>query len=179
MNAGNPAQSQGGIDVSPSPTFPTILRDSPSESHQFSQQGVVQGNGNGDFPADKGDQEWYSAAMSEGPRLQVAFFRTETGREPVREWLLSLPRPERQIIGTDLLDVQYAWPLGMPLVRKLDTDLWEVRSTLGGRIARVLVTLEGTTLVAIHGFIKKSQRTPKEELDLAKKRLQTLRRRNT
>ena len=117
--------------------------------------------------------------MSEGPRLQVAFFRTETGREPVREWLLSLPRSERQIIGTDLLDVQYGWPLGMPLVRKLDTDLCEVRSALGNRIARVLVTVEGTTLVAIHGFIKKSQRTPKADLDLAKKRLQTLRRRNT
>ena len=117
--------------------------------------------------------------MSEGPRLQVAFFRTETGREPVREWLLSLPRSERQIIGTDLLDVQYGWPLGLPLVRKLETDLWEVRSALGDRIARVLVTIEGMTLVVIHGFIKKSQRTPKEDLDLARKRLQALRRRNT
>jgi phage-related protein len=99
------------------------------------------------------------------------------GREPVREWLLSLSRVERQVIGTDLLDVQYGWPVGMPLVRKLATDLWEVRSDLDDRIARVLFTIEETTLVALHGFIKKSQRTPKADLDLAKKRLNALRRR--
>ena len=115
--------------------------------------------------------------MTNGLRLWLAFFRTDGGREPVREWLLSLPRAERQIIGTDLLDVQYSWPIGMPLVRKLDTDLWEVRSDLGDRIARVLFTIEETTLVALHGFIKKSQRTPKDDLNLAKKRLQTLQRR--
>jgi len=62
-------------------------------------------------------------------------------------------------------------------VRKLDTDLWEVRSDLGDRIARVLFTIEETTLLALHGFIKKSQRTPKDDLVLAKKRLQILQRR--
>jgi phage-related protein len=113
--------------------------------------------------------------MSEGLRLRMAFFKTEAGREPVREWLLSLPRTERQIVGTDLLDVQYGWPLGMPLVRKLEVDLWEVRSDLGDRIARVLFTIEGTTLVALHGFIKKSQRIPQNDLALAKQRLHTLR----
>jgi phage-related protein len=65
----------------------------------------------------------------------------------------------------------------MPLVRKVDADLWEVSSALGDRIARVLFTIEETTLVALHGFIKKSQRTPKDDLDLAKKRLQTVQRR--
>lgn len=115
--------------------------------------------------------------MTNGVRLRLVFFKTEGGREPVREWLLSLPRAERQIIGTDLLDVQYSWPIGMPLVRKLDTDLWEVRSELGDRIGRVLFTIEEATLVALPGFIKKSQKTPKDDLDLAKKRLQTLQRR--
>jgi phage-related protein len=111
--------------------------------------------------------------MRNGLRLRVAFFKTEMGREPVREWLLSLSRAERQVIGTDLLDVQYGWPVGMPLVRKLATDLWEVRSDLDDRIARVLFTIEETTLVALHGFIKKSQQTPKGDLDLAKKRFPT------
>ncbi|MGE0824206.1 MAG: type II toxin-antitoxin system RelE/ParE family toxin [Candidatus Binatia bacterium] len=115
--------------------------------------------------------------MTNGVRLQLAFFKTEGGREPVREWLLSLPRAERQAVGADLLDVQYSWPIGMPLVRKIDPDLWEVRSDLEDRIARVLFTIEESTLVALHGFIKKSQRTPKSDLDLAKTRLQTLRRR--
>lgn len=115
--------------------------------------------------------------MTNGLRLQMAFFKTEGGREPVREWLLALPRAERQAIGTDLLDVQYAWPVGMPLVRKLEADLWEVRSDLGDRMARVLFTIEEKTLVALHGFIKKSQRTPKDDLDLAKIRLHILQRR--
>ena len=64
------------------------------------------------------------------PILSVAFYRTETGREPVREWLKSLPREERRIIGEDIKTVQFGWPLGMPLVRKLDKGLWEVRSRL-------------------------------------------------
>ncbi len=115
--------------------------------------------------------------MTNGVRLRMAFFKTEGGREPVREWLLALPRAERHAIGTDLLDVQYTWPVGMPLVRKLDDDLWEVRSNVGDRIARVLFTIEEKTLVALHGFIKKSQKTPQDDLDLAKNRLRTLQRR--
>jgi len=113
--------------------------------------------------------------MQNGLRLRMAFFRTETGREPVREWLQSLADGDRKTIGSDILAVQYGWPLGMPLVRKLEKDLWEVRSTLDDRLARVLFTLEGATMVALHGFIKKSQRTPKADLDVAKTRLRTLR----
>jgi len=109
--------------------------------------------------------------VTNGLRLRLTFFKTEGGREPVREWLLSLPREERQVIGTDLLDVQYSWPLGMPLVRKLDADLWEVRSNLGDRIGRVLFTVEEATLVALHGFIKKSQKTSAAELATARRRL--------
>jgi phage-related protein len=116
--------------------------------------------------------------MKNGLRLRVAFFQTEQGGEPVREWLRSLSAIDRKTIGSDILVVQYGWPLGMPLVRKLEKDLWEVRSTVGDRIARVLFTIEETTLVALHGFIKKSRRTPKADLDLAKTRLRVLRRRN-
>jgi phage-related protein len=116
--------------------------------------------------------------MGEGPRLQVVFFQTGTGREPVREWIKSLPREEQHVIGSDLLAVQYGWPLGMPLVRKLEEELWEMRSTLGNRIARVLFTVQGIVLVPLHGFIKKSPKTPKADLDLARQRLRALRRRD-
>jgi phage-related protein len=106
--------------------------------------------------------------------LSVAFFRTETGREPVRQWLKSLVREERRIIGEDIKCVQFGWPLGMPLVSKLDKNLWEVRSRLPGRIARVLFTAGEGQMVLLHGFIKKSRKTPKEELELAKTRLRLL-----
>jgi phage-related protein len=115
--------------------------------------------------------------MGEGPRLRVVFFTTEAGREPVREWIKSLPREEQRTIGKRVLAVQYGWPVGMPRVRKLEEDLWEVRVPLDNRIARVLCTVQGTLMMLLHGFIKTSQKTPKEDLDLARQRLRALRRR--
>jgi phage-related protein len=108
------------------------------------------------------------------PILSVAFFRTETGREPVREWLKSLPREHRRIIGEAIKTVQFGWPLGMPLVRKLDKSLWEVRVHLPSGIARILFTASERRMVLLHGFIKKSQKTPREDLELAKTRLRML-----
>lgn len=108
------------------------------------------------------------------PILFVLFFRTPSGHEPVREWLKSLPRTERKIIGEDIKTVQFGWPLGMPLVRKLDQDLWEVRSRLSNRIARVLFTTGEGRMVLLHGFMKKSQKTPRKDLQLVKTRLRLL-----
>jgi len=108
------------------------------------------------------------------PILSVAFFRTASGNEPVREWLKSLPREERRILGENIKTVQFGWPLGMPLVRKLDKGLWEVRSRLPNRIARVIFTSGEGRMVLLHGFIKKSQKTPQEDLELARTRLRLL-----
>ena len=109
--------------------------------------------------------------MENIPRLRVAFFQTEAGREPMREWLKALPRAERKAIGEEIKTVQFGWPLGIPIVRKMEAGLWEVRVRLGDRIARVFFTVEQDVLVLLHGFIKKGQKTPKKELDLARKRL--------
>lgn len=80
-------------------------------------------------------------------------------------------RDGRKAIGEDLKLVQFRWPLGMPLVRKLETDLWEVRSHLaGGRMARVLFTTSGREVALLHSFIKKSRKTPKDDLELARRR---------
>ena len=113
--------------------------------------------------------------MNDEMRLQVFFYRTSSGAEPVREWLKSLPTEERKIIGDDLKTAQFGWPLGMPLIRKLEADLWEVRSRLPHRIARVIFTVEDSKMVLLHGFIKKSQKTPVEDLQLARQRLKALR----
>ena len=98
------------------------------------------------------------------------FFQTEEGREPVREWLRNLPRRERKIIGEDIMTVQFRWPLGMPLVDHLGAGLWEIRSKLPTRIARVLFCVQNEKLVLLHGFIKKTRKTPPEERALALKR---------
>lgn len=104
------------------------------------------------------------------PILSVRFFRTEMGNEPVREFLRDLPAEDRKIIGTDIKEIQFGWPLGMPLVRKMEKDLWEIRSHLEGRIARVLFTVREGQMVLLHGFIKKAQKTPKSELITARTR---------
>ena len=101
--------------------------------------------------------------------LRVMFFRTAANNEPVRDLLKGLPK-ESKAIGADILAVQYAWPVGKPLVDSLDEGIWEVRSTLGNRIARTLFTIVDEEIVLLHGFIKKTQKTPQGELDLAKKR---------
>ena len=102
--------------------------------------------------------------------LQVVFFKTDAGNEPVRKWLLDLSRADCKAIGADILTVQYAWPVGKPLVDNLGDGIWEVRSRLSNRIARTLFAVVDGEIVLLHGFIKKQQKTPPDELDLAKKR---------
>lgn len=104
------------------------------------------------------------------PILSVKFFCSDSGNEPVREWLKSLPREECRIVGQEIKTVQFGWPLGMPLVRKLTKDLWEVRIRLPNRVARVIFTTATGQMILLHGFIKKSQSTPEEDLKLAKTR---------
>ena len=93
----------------------------------------------------------------------------------MRDWLLSLQQDERKTIGEDIKTVQFGWPIGMPIARKVEKDLWEVRSKLQNKIARMLFTVEGSQIVLLHGFIKKTQKMPQNDLELAKRRLAHLR----
>ena len=106
-------------------------------------------------------------------RLRAVFFRTAAGGEPVREWLRGMkPVEDRKRIGMDIQTVEFGWPVGMPACRPLKDGLYEVRSSLAnGRIGRVLFYVgQGDEMVLLHGFIKKTQKTPPDDLELAKKR---------
>ena len=92
-----------------------------------------------------------SGAESKEPVLEVRFYKTSAGNEPVREWLRRLDKPTRLIIGEDIKTAQYGWPLGMPLIRKLQSGLWEVRSDLKSGVARVMFTVEGGLMILLHG----------------------------
>ena len=112
--------------------------------------------------------------MSEGfKRLPAAFFRQAvSGREPVREWLRQLGPADRKIVGDDVRDLEFAWPVGLPLCRSLGGGLWEVRSDLtDGKIARVVFCVHQEHAVLLHAFVKKSQKTPQGDLELARKRM--------
>ncbi|WP_447386654.1 type II toxin-antitoxin system RelE/ParE family toxin [Stenotrophomonas maltophilia] len=103
--------------------------------------------------------------------MDVRFYRSASADEPVRVWLMKEVSAEaRKAIGGDIKTVQLGWPLGMPLVRKMDDRLWEVRSSIPEGIARVMFTTVKQDMVLLHGFVKKSPTTPKTDLALAKKR---------
>ena len=107
------------------------------------------------------------------PKLSAAFYAqpgSTPPSQPVRDWLKRLPKEERIEIGSDIQSVQFGWPLGMPLVKHLRGDLWEVRTTLSTRIARVLFAVDSNTMYLLHGFIKASQKTPPTDITLAEKR---------
>lgn len=102
-------------------------------------------------------------------KTPVVFYRT--AGEAVLDWLRGLDEADRNIIGQDLMRVQFRWPIGMPLCRPLGDGLFEVRSSLPShRIARVLFCFTEGRLLALHGFIKKTQKTPDDDLKLACKR---------
>jgi phage-related protein len=104
--------------------------------------------------------------------IPLAFWRSNSRREPVREWLSELSREDKRTIGRDIAKVQFGWPLGLPLCRSLGGGLWEVRSSLASRReARVLFGFHGSMLIALHAFIKKAQKTPAGDLELARERL--------
>ncbi len=107
--------------------------------------------------------------------MPVRFYRTEAGGSPVLEWLRGLDKSDRQAIGLDLMRVQFGWPIGRPLVRSLRDGLWEVRSSLPSqRIARLILCFHAGVLVVLPGFIKKTQKTqktPTDDLALAKRRM--------
>ena len=104
-------------------------------------------------------------------KIPVVFYRTRGGSEIVRDWLRALDEKDRNAIGLDLMRVQYRWPVGMPLCRTLGDGLWEVRTSLPSRrIARVFFCAVQDRIVVLHGFIKKTQKTPEDELSLARRR---------
>ena len=104
-------------------------------------------------------------------RLNVVFFKTDSGTEPVRRWLKDLPVAHKKAIGEDIKTVQFGWPLGMPLVEKLEPYLWEVRTRVPDGIARMLFTVDGQVMILLHGFIKKTRKIPQKEIGTARSRL--------
>jgi phage-related protein len=104
-------------------------------------------------------------------KIPVVFYRTPAGTEVVRSWLRDLDEEDRDAIGQDLMRVQYRWPVGMPLCRAMGAGLWELRSDLrSNRIARILFSVRDGKILVLHGFIKKTQKTPDDDLALAHRR---------
>ncbi len=108
-------------------------------------------------------------------RIPARFYQTETGNEPVRVWLKQLEPLDKKAVGIDIKTVEYGWPIGMPTCRPMKLGLYEIRSNLpSGKVARVLFCIHEAQMILLHEFIKKTQKTPTQDLDLALKRKRTL-----
>ena len=117
------------------------------------------------------DHIWVGMASDRVGRIPVVFYQTATGREVMRDWLRNLDQRDRNVVGRDLMRLQYRWPVGMPLCRALGDGLWEVRSELtSNRIARILFSIRDGRVLVLHGFVKKTRRTPDDHLTLARRR---------
>src|SRR5207253_1001200 len=104
-------------------------------------------------------------------RIRVQFFRSDSGNESVRDWLLhELDKEQRYAVGEDLRTIEFGWPVGMPRVRKLGESLWESRTTFKNGIARVFFTIERDRMILLHAIVKKSPKTPQQSLQTARQR---------
>jgi phage-related protein len=106
----------------------------------------------------------------QGKRVPAIFYRTEAGGEPVRDWLKGLLPDDRKRIGEDIKTVEFGWPVGMPVCKPLGEGIYEARTSLAqNRSARVLFYIDKKDrMVLLHGLIKKTQKTPDEDLALAR-----------
>lgn len=112
--------------------------------------------------------------MKRDKSIPIFFYRSGNGKEPVREFLQELSVEEKKIVGTDLMVLQWRWPVGEPLVKNLGKSIYEVRSTLKNRIVRILFAQVFDKLVLLHAFIKKTQKTDDKDIKLAIKRLKEI-----
>lgn len=104
-------------------------------------------------------------------KLPARFYVSAAGHKPVREWILQLPESDRYMIGKDIQKVEFGWPIGRPHCAPLGSGLWEVRSTLArNRIARLIFCMDDGCTVLLRGFVKKTQKTPPADINLALKR---------
>jgi phage-related protein len=108
--------------------------------------------------------------MTSTRKLAASFYRSAGGDEPVRTWLKGLSSADRKSVGADIAYVQYKWPIGKPRVDHLRGPIWEVRCSIGNRIARILFAVVASEMVLLHAFIKKTQQTDPAAIDLALKR---------
>lgn len=107
--------------------------------------------------------------------FNAVFFETGSGKQPVRDFINGLTKEDKKEIGADIRTVQIGFPMGLPLVRKVKPDLWEIRSTIKDGICRVFFTLFKNNMILLHIFVKKTQKTPLKELDIASERLKEFR----
>ena len=110
-------------------------------------------------------------------RINAEFFQSDRSREPVREFLRAIPKDDRKVIGEDIRVVEYGWPIGMPTCDRLGKKLYEVKSTAGKREYRILFSVYGSRMVLFHAFVKKTQKTPAREINLALDRRRELEKR--
>lgn len=111
-------------------------------------------------------------SLDRSKKIAARFYVSVSGSVPVREWILELDPDDRRVIGKDIQKVEFGWPIGMPYCRPLGHGLWEVRSSISSkRIARTVFCIVAGDMVLLHAFVKKTQKTPRQDIEVALRRM--------
>ena len=104
---------------------------------------------------------------------EIIGYQDRQGRQPVNEFILSLPpKGQARIRWTLSLLQEFGLALGMPYAQLLRSKLWELRVQSGVGDYRILYFAHvGRRFVLLHGFAKKTQKTPEREMEVAERRL--------
>jgi len=108
--------------------------------------------------------------------FKAVFFETENGNQPARDFIKGLSKDDKRIVGADIRVIQNSFPIGLPLVRKIKHGLWEIRSVVKDGISRIFFTFINEEIILLHGFVKKTQKTPSKEIDIATGRINEFKR---
>jgi len=104
-------------------------------------------------------------------KLEAKFFQTSSGAEPTRTFLKKLSKKDRAQVGAIIRKLQEDHQLEHPHGKNLGQGLWEIRTTTASGKVRVFYCFAGKEFVVLlHAILKKTQKTPKKDLDLAQKR---------
>lgn len=107
--------------------------------------------------------------------FKIYFYKEQSGKSPVEIWINKmLTLKEKNKIYDGLKKLQCEWPIGLPLTRHLENNLWEMRTYLGTRDSRLIFIIKNKNIFILHGFIKKTNKTPRNEINLALDRKEKL-----
>lgn len=103
--------------------------------------------------------------------FKIIFYDKADGTEPVKDFLDSLDIKMRaKMLRTILILQKNGYELREPYSKLLDDGIFELRAKIGSDISRVLYFFViGREIILTNGFIKKTQKTPKEEIEKAKR----------
>lgn len=110
--------------------------------------------------------------------FKIIYYKDDKGDNPIQEFLVNLGRSNRILVAKTRQGIEKLRNRAYhkePLSKHLEPGLWELRIRAGVDILRIIYTFDkGKIIILLHGFVKKDQKTPVSELEVARRRLKEI-----